>query len=101
VAATSLKFPDELKRRIESLAASARKTPHAFMVDALAREAERAELRERFAADAARAERDRDVAEGLQHGGTAQLARRPDTDGVRRTGRDDEGKERIVVNLGL
>jgi predicted transcriptional regulator len=56
MAATSLKLPDELKRRIDGLAASARKTPHAFMVDALEREATRLELRARFAADAARAE---------------------------------------------
>ena len=56
MAATSLKLPDELKRRIESLAAKARKTPHAFMIEALAREAERLELRARFAAEAARAE---------------------------------------------
>jgi predicted transcriptional regulator len=56
MAATSLKLPDELKRRIELLAASVRKTPHAFMVDALAREAERMELRARFAADAAASE---------------------------------------------
>lgn len=56
MAATSLKLPDDLKRRIELLAASARKTPHTFMVDALAREAERLELREKFAADSARAE---------------------------------------------
>jgi predicted transcriptional regulator len=59
VAATSLKLPDELKRRIEALAASARKTPHAFMVETLAREAERLELRERFASDAARSEAER------------------------------------------
>ena len=56
MAATSLKLPDALKRRIELLAASARKTPHAFMVAALAREAERLELRERFAADSASSE---------------------------------------------
>lgn len=56
VAATSLKLPEELKRRIERLATAANKTPHAFMVDALAREAERAELRARFADEAARSE---------------------------------------------
>ena len=58
MAATSLKLPDELKRRIERLAASARKTPHAFMVEALTREAERSELRERFAADAEQSEKE-------------------------------------------
>lgn len=56
MAATSLKLPDELKRRIEDLAASVSKTPHAFMIDALVRETERLELRARFAADAAQAE---------------------------------------------
>jgi predicted transcriptional regulator len=58
MAATSLKLPDTLKRRIERLAASAQLTPHAFMVEALSREAERAELRARFAAEAAQSERE-------------------------------------------
>jgi predicted transcriptional regulator len=58
MAATSLKLPDTLKRRIERLAASADQTPHAFMVEALTREAERAELRARFAAEAAQSERE-------------------------------------------
>jgi len=58
VSATSLKLPDDLKRRIARLAASTGQTPHAFMVDALAREAERSELRERFAAEAADSERE-------------------------------------------
>ena len=51
--ATSLKLSDDLKRRIDALAASARKSPHSFMVEALAREAERQELRAQFAADSA------------------------------------------------
>jgi len=54
--ATSLKIPEELKRRLDRLAASAQKTTHAFMVDILAQEAQRAELRERFAAEAAASE---------------------------------------------
>jgi predicted transcriptional regulator len=58
VSATSLKLPDDLKRRIARLAASSGQTPHAFMVDALAREAERSELRQRFAAEAADSERE-------------------------------------------
>ena len=58
MAATSLKLPDELKKRLERLAAQAHKTPHAFMLDVLSREAERAELRERFAAEAAQSERE-------------------------------------------
>jgi predicted transcriptional regulator len=56
LAATSLKLPDDLKQRLERLAAHAHKTPHAFMVEVLAREAERSELRERFAAEAAESE---------------------------------------------
>ncbi len=43
---------------IVKLAASAGQTPHAFMVDALAREAERSELRQQFAAEAAESERE-------------------------------------------
>ena len=58
MSATSLKLPDDLKRRIVKLAASAGQTPHAFMVDALAREAERSELRQQFAAEAAESERE-------------------------------------------
>lgn len=58
MAATSLKLPDDLKRRIERLAATARKTPHAYMVEVLTREAEQSELRERFAADAAQSEKE-------------------------------------------
>jgi predicted transcriptional regulator len=58
MSATSLKLPDDLKRRLARLAASAGQTPHAFMVDALAREAQRSELRQRFAADAAESERE-------------------------------------------
>lgn len=53
MAATSLKLPDGLKRRIERLAGAAKKTPHAFMVEVLSQEADRAEIRERFAKDAA------------------------------------------------
>jgi predicted transcriptional regulator len=53
MAATSLKLPEELKRRIERLAGAANKTPHAFMIEALSQEADRAESRERFAQDAA------------------------------------------------
>ena len=56
MAATSLKLPEDLKRRIERLANAANKTPHAFMVEALAREAERSELRAHFADEAARSE---------------------------------------------
>jgi len=58
MAATSLKLPDELKRRIATLANESGKTPHAFMVETLAREAERLELRAQFAAEAEAAEKD-------------------------------------------
>jgi predicted transcriptional regulator len=58
MSATSLKLPDDLKRRIAKLAASSGQTPHAFMVDALAREAQRSELRQRFAAEAGESERE-------------------------------------------
>jgi predicted transcriptional regulator len=53
MSATSLKLPDGLKRRIARLAGAANKTAHAFMVEALSQEADRAEIRERFAKDAA------------------------------------------------
>ena len=43
MATTSLKLPDELKARVVKLAESAGKTPHAFMVEAIAIETERAE----------------------------------------------------------
>ena len=58
MAATSLKIPEELKRRIERLAGAANKTPHAFMIDVLSQEANRAELRERFAEDSAISEKE-------------------------------------------
>jgi predicted transcriptional regulator len=58
VAVTSLRLPSDLNRRLERLAAHARKTPHAFMLEVLAREAERSELRERFAAEAAQSEQE-------------------------------------------
>jgi len=51
MSATSLKLPEGLKRRIARLAGAANN--HAFMVEALSQEADRAEIRERFANDAA------------------------------------------------
>lgn len=56
MAATSLKLPDELKKRIDKIAARSGRTAHAFMVDAIARETERAELRRRFGVEAKEAE---------------------------------------------
>jgi predicted transcriptional regulator len=70
MAATSLKLPDDLKRRIERLAESAQKSAHAFMIEALTREAERSELRERFAGDAAESEKEA-MATGKAFGLTA------------------------------
>jgi predicted transcriptional regulator len=55
---TSLKLPADLKRRIARQAAKEHKTPHALMVETLAREAERTDLRARFAADSADSERE-------------------------------------------
>ena len=56
MSATSIKLPEQLKQRLAQLARDAGQTPHAFMVDALAREANRAELQARFAAAAAQSE---------------------------------------------
>jgi predicted transcriptional regulator len=49
---TSLKLPAPLKARIAPLAESAGKTPHAWMVDALAAQVALAEMREAFIAEA-------------------------------------------------
>jgi predicted transcriptional regulator len=46
--ATSLKLPDDLKKRIDALVAQRDQTAHAFMVEAIRRETERAELRRQF-----------------------------------------------------
>lgn len=51
-ASTTLKLPEELKSRIAPLAESAGKTPHAWMVEALQAQAELAEMREAFLAEA-------------------------------------------------
>jgi predicted transcriptional regulator len=56
MSATSLKLPEDLKRRIQALVADTELTPHAFMVAAIARETERAELRRRFGEEAREAE---------------------------------------------
>jgi predicted transcriptional regulator len=44
--ATTMKLPLELKRRIEPLARKSGKSPHAWMIEALEREATLSELRE-------------------------------------------------------
>lgn len=54
--ATSIKLPDELKKRIDALVSGSGMTMHAFMVAAIERETERAELRRRFHDEAGAAE---------------------------------------------
>jgi len=50
MATTSLKLPDALKQRVKTLAELAGKSPHAFMLEAIAVEAERAEKYQAFLA---------------------------------------------------
>ncbi len=50
--AVTLKLPEELKARINSLAAASGKSPHAFMVDALTAQIGREENRGAFVASA-------------------------------------------------
>ncbi|MBI3186135.1 MAG: hypothetical protein HYZ28_28700 [Myxococcales bacterium] len=57
---TTLKLPEELKRRIQPLARQSGKTPHAWMIDALEEQATRSELRERFVRDALEAAKEVD-----------------------------------------
>ena len=49
---TSLKLSDSLKQRVSALAAQANKSPHAFMVDAIAEQADRIEEDRAFMARA-------------------------------------------------
>jgi len=50
--AVTLKLPEDLKKRINDLAAASGKSPHAFMVDALTAQTAREELRRAFVASA-------------------------------------------------
>ena len=52
----SLKLPDALKERINSLVRGSDRTAHAFMVEAIERAARAEELRRRFGEEAAQAE---------------------------------------------
>ena len=52
MATTSLKLPDALKQRINTLAELAGKSPHAFMVDVIAEQTERIEEDRAFMARA-------------------------------------------------
>jgi predicted transcriptional regulator len=54
--ATSLKLPDELKKRIDALVKRGDTTAHAFMVEAIRQATERAERREIFLEEARQAE---------------------------------------------
>ena len=58
MAATSLKLPDELKKRIAQLVSGSSRTAHSFMVDAIEQAAQREELRRRFGEEAALSERE-------------------------------------------
>ena len=57
-ASTTLKLPENLKKRIAPLASSAGKTPHAWMVEALEIQAALAEKRKMFVAAAVAAEKE-------------------------------------------
>ena len=58
---TSLKLPDALKQRVNILAELAGKSPHAFMVDLISVETERAEKRHAFIQSALEAKKDFDA----------------------------------------
>ncbi len=57
-AATTLKLPEPLKARINAAAEAAGKTPHAFMIEALAEQIEREERRRDFLNAAIAAEKE-------------------------------------------
>jgi predicted transcriptional regulator len=56
--ATSLKLPTELKDQVDAAAQAAGTTPHAFMIEAIAREITRAGQYEAFLGEALEAERE-------------------------------------------
>jgi predicted transcriptional regulator len=58
---TSLKLPDNLKQRVNTLAELAGKSPHAFMVDVITEQTERAERRYEFIQSALAAKQDFDA----------------------------------------
>lgn len=51
-ATTTLKLPDDLKARIAAAAEQSGKSPHAFMVEALQRQTDLAEMRRQFVGEA-------------------------------------------------
>jgi predicted transcriptional regulator len=50
--ATSIKLPEDLKKRVARVVRGTAQSAHAFMVDAIRQETERAERRRQFHADA-------------------------------------------------
>lgn len=56
MAITTIKLPDELKRRIADVVADSGTSVHAFMLDAIEQQTRLAELRKQFVADARAAE---------------------------------------------
>lgn len=68
MATTSLKLPDALKQRVNTLAELAGKSPHAFMVDVITEQTERAEKRHAFIQSALEAKKDFD-ATGMAYDG--------------------------------
>jgi predicted transcriptional regulator len=60
MATTSLKLPDALKQRINTLAEIAGKSPHAFMVEVIAEQTERVEKRLAFIQSAVAAKKNFD-----------------------------------------
>jgi predicted transcriptional regulator len=95
LSATSLKLPEELKKRIQALVSGTDQTVHAFMVEAIARETERAELRRSFGDEARRAEEETlatgkaydadEVFSYLKARATGKKARRPRAKAWRRS----------------
>ena len=55
---TSIKLPDDLKKRIASLAKSHDKTQHAFMVEAIQHQVAQAEQQQAFVKEALKARRE-------------------------------------------
>jgi predicted transcriptional regulator len=96
MAATSLKLPDDLKRRIAQLVSGSDRTAHSFMVEAIEQAAAREELRQRFGDEAALAEQETersgkvyDAAEAftyLESRAKGGKARRPRLKSWRRSG---------------
>lgn len=56
--ATTLKLPPDLKDRVTKVVTGTGQSPHAFMVEAIERQADRAELRKRLVAEALAAEKE-------------------------------------------